>query len=184
MSTEMPEPIKNILEKKFKIIDHLSFLDFDHRFDWLLHRFTKNRKEHYEHQEKIIIEHLDTDYYFDQCVVGVNLRNFFQMINGLDISPSLFIFYTNHFGLKKEIDVLCKNYHENDRPFIIESFIGNLHYNSSKINNISCDFYEIEYNGLCMMNEKRSYRSALYNALKDVDSSKIAIQVTSKNNAD
>lgn len=181
--TEMPKPIKNILEKKFKIIDHFSFLNFDYQFEWLRNRLSQCKKEQYDHREKIIIEHLDTDYYFKECTVGVNLRNFFEMVNGLDISPSLFVFYTNHFGLKKEIDILCENYYENDKPFIIESFIGELHYDSNKIDDIFYDFNEIKYNGLCMMNEKRSHRSALYNALKGIDSSKITIQMTNNNNA-
>lgn len=174
----MTDKVKNTLEKKFEIIDHFSFLDFDYRFDWLVERLNQNKKDYYKQNEKIIIEHLDTDYYFEYCDVGINLRNFFELLSNLDVSPSLFIFYTNHFGLKKEIDKLCYGFYEYDRPLIIESFIGNLHYNPDGIEDVICDFNKIKYNALCMMNEKRSYRSALYNALKNIDSSKLIIQIT------
>lgn len=175
---EMTDTVKNILQKKFEIIDHFSFLDFDYQFEWLSERLSQNKKDCYKQNEKIIVEHLDTDYYFNYCDVGINLRNFFELLSNLDISPSIFVFYTNHFGLEKEIDKLCYNFHENDRPLIIESFIGNLHYNSDETKNLICDFDKIEYNALCMMNEKRSHRSALYNALKNIDSVKLTIQVT------
>ena len=181
-NTKIPEPIKNTLEKKFKIIDTISFLDFDYDFSRLIDRLSKNRKKYYAHNEKILIVHVDTDYYFEQCTVGVNLRNFFEIIKNLDISPSLFIFYTAHYGIEKEIDILCKKYHKNDRPFHIDGSIS-FDINSFKYKDVNYNFEKIKYNALCMMNEIRSHRSALYNAIKDIDSSKITIQITNKNNA-
>ena len=172
---------KKLLEKKFDIVDEISFLNFDYRFDWLINRLETSRKDFYRHNEKIIVIHQDTDYYFDECSVGINLRNFFQVIKNLDISPSIFVFVTNNFNLNKEIDILCKDYHTNDRPLVIPSFIAFCQTNQFKhTNHDEYNFENIHYNALCMMHEIRSYRSALYHSLKNIDNTKIAIQITSK----
>jgi len=176
--------VLDIINKKFDIIDSIEFKDFDYDFSVLKSFFKRNYKEYYSPDEKILVEHMDTDYYFDECTVGVNLRNFFQLLNENDIPPSVLILYTNHFGLQKEIDLLCKLFDKNDRPLIIESFIGNNHWDNKATINVNHDFNKINYNAMCIMNEIRSHRSALYHSLKCIDDSKITIQLTNKNNVD
>lgn len=169
-----------LLQKKFKILDTIEFKEFDHDFDVIKTFLEKNYKAEYLPEERILIEHMDTDYYFDECETGINFRNFFQILIESDISPSVFIIYTNHFGLQKEIDLLCNSFNSGDRPLLIESFIGKNHWNNKKVGNIPCNFNCIEYNALCMMNEKRSYRSAFYHSLKHISNSKIALKITKK----
>lgn len=177
--------ILQLLQKKFKIIDSIDFKNFDYDFDILKNFLAKNYKKKYSPEEKILVEHMDTDYYFDECKTGINFRNFFQLLKEFDISPSVFIIYTNYFGLQQEIDLLCKSFHKNDRPILIETFVTKCHLNSQKIDNIENNFYCIEYNALCMMNEIRSHRSALYHSLKKINKSKIALKVTNtKHNND
>lgn len=180
------DTFKSLLSKKFDIVDEVSFLDFDYCFEWLINRLKTTKKDVYKHNEKIMVIHQDTDYYFDECSVGVNLKNFFQIIQNLDMSPSVLLFVTCNYNLKKEIDILCKDYHINDRPIVITSTIA---FYSPKyvkeINNTNHEEYNfenIQYNALCMINETRSYRSALYHSLADIDKSKIAIQITNKRN--
>lgn len=168
-----------LLQEKFKILDSIEFKEFDHDFNVLKVFLEKNYKAEYLPEERILIEHMDTDYYFDECETGINFRNFFQVAIEFNISPSVFIIYTNHFGLQKEIELLCKSFDTEDRPLLIESFIGNNHW-SNEIDNISCNFNCIEYNALCMMNEKRSHRSAFYHSLKPISNSKIALKITKK----
>jgi hypothetical protein len=173
---ELPTKIFDLLHQRYNVLDHISFLEFDFEFDILRSRLSKCTKDSFDNKDRIIVEHMDTDYYFDECCVGVNLRNFFGIVRELDISPSVFIFYTNHFGISKEIDQLCTN--KNDRPTVIESFLSKLHYSQEHTHPIALNADQIQYHALCMMVLKRSHRNAMYNAIKDIDQSKLMLSIT------
>lgn len=172
---EIPQDILEYLQHKFSIKAHLSFLDFMHDFEILRIRLKPFSQPPVEDRTRIIIEHMDTDYYFNQCTVGVYLRNFFGVAQELDISNHRFIFYTNHFGLSGEIEQLCPD--ANDRPLIIESFLSRLHHGANEITDVDFDFDQIQYHLLCMMHMTRSHRHAVYNAIKELDN-KILMSAT------
>jgi hypothetical protein len=180
MNLEIPPTVLDVIRQKYNICDHLSFLDFDFNFDVLKSRLSQLSKSPFNDNDRIVIEHMDTDYYFSECSVGVNLRNFFGVVRELDISYSRFIFYTNHFGLIREIDQLCSHSDSQDRPLIIESFLSELHYKSDCINPVECNFDRVQFHATCMMVLKRSHRNAMYNAIKDIDQSKLMLAINSR----
>lgn len=178
---ELPEKVYKLLSKKYNVIDVISFLDFDHDFDYLISRLSALRKDHFDVNDRIVIEHLDTDYYFEHCTVGVNLLNFFNVVTDIDIPKFVFLLYTNHFGIQREIDTICKDI--NDQPTVIESFISDLHYNSNDYIDYNWDLSSMSYNALCMMNIKRSHRSAVYNSIKDISDTKLMLSIHVNSNA-
>lgn len=167
----------DVIRQKYNVQCHLSFLNFDFDFDILKSSLSQYKELQSGDNDRIIIEHMDTDYYFPECSVGVNLRNFFGVVRELDISYSRFIFYTNHFGLSHEIDQLCSHSDPNDRPLVIESFLSTLHHKSEKIKPIECNFDSIQFHAVCMMVLKRSHRNAMFNAIKDIDQSKLMLAI-------
>jgi len=180
MNLEIPPEVLDAIRQKYNVRCHLSFLDFDFDFDILKTRLNRYKESQSSDNDRIIIEHMDTDYYFSECSVGVNLRNFFGVVRELDISYSRFIFYTNHFGLSREIDLLCRHSDPQDRPLVIESFLSTLHYKSESIKLIECNFDRIQFHAACMMVLKRSHRNAMYNAIKDIDQSKLMLAINSQ----
>lgn len=178
---ELPTKVYNLLSKKYNIIDVISFLDFDHDFDYLKSRLSALKKDHYDTYDRIIIEHLDTDYYFEHCTVGINLLNMFNVITDIDIPKFVFLLYTNHFGIQKEINEICKDI--NNQPTVIESFISDLHYSSNDYINYNWDLSSISHNALCMMNIKRSHRSAVYNSIKDISETTLMLSIHVNSNA-
>lgn len=174
----LPNAVKNLLQRRYNILDHISFLGFDSDFDGLKSRFSVLKKETYTINDKIIVEHTDTDFYFEHCAVGLNLLNFFTVINQVDIPKHVFLFYTNHFGLKKEIELLCKD--PNDQPLVIESFIDNLHYNPDGYNDVDLAPNKITHQTLCMMHIQRSHRNAMYHAIKNIPDSNLIKAFTVK----
>lgn len=184
MKKEIPDVVMEILNQKFKLLDHLSFLEFDHDFDVLRSRLSICFKQYYPPNEKILVEHFDTDYYIKECKVGINLRNFFGVIEELGISPSTFIIYTNHFGISQEIDLICsEGFHVKDRPTVIESFLSILHHDPGSIIDIPADFERIQFQGLCMMHMKRTHRHAVFNSIKSVDPTRLILSATLFDNA-
>lgn len=181
MMTEIPDKVYSVLNYRFKILDHLSFLEFDHDFDKLKSRLESCRRDQFHHTDRIIIEHMDTDYYFDQCAVGINLRNFFVVVEELDIPRYVFIFYTNHFGLQKEIESFCQHCDASDRPLVIESFLSKWHSNLDLMKKIDGDISSITHHALCMMNLTRSHRNAVFHSLKSISTDVLALNVTMTN---
>lgn len=180
-SLEMPAEVAEVLRARYNILGHWNFLHFDSNFVALRTLLLAIKKERFDPQDRIIIEHQDTDFYIKECCVGINLRNFFCVVRELDIPLYLFIFYTNHFGLQKELDILSASNHKKDRPIVIESFLSNLHHDKKRIMPIDCNFEHIEFNMLCMLNLKRSHRHAAYHALEDIDNTKLVLAGTNAN---
>jgi hypothetical protein len=180
---EMPDPVKDLLELRYNIIGHTHMCEFDNDFDELRKKFKTIQRDSFEPNDRFIIEHMDTDFYFDLCPVGINFMNVFTVAAEFDIPAYVLLFYTNHYGIQDEIDILCQHNHPNDRPTVIESSWSKWMFNSAECDNISLDLEKIEYPVLCMMNGNRSHRHALYHQLKDIDPSNIILTIKKHNDS-
>jgi hypothetical protein len=172
----IPREIQDLLEKKYNIVGNIEFKDFDHDLQFLRNFFQTTKKNSFDSLDRYIIEHQDTDIYVPEMCVGVNIRNFFEIVNELDIPLFTILIWTNHFGLQKEIDVLTRGCHPNNRPTIIESFCARTHVANS-YQEVDIAENEIKFHGLSMMGSNRSHRYALYHALKHLSPDKLAISI-------
>ena len=175
---EMPEKFYSLLSSKFNILDKINFVDFDKDFNVLYQRLEKCKKPSFDSNDRIIIEHQDTDFYFEYCSVGINLYNFFQVVQSLDIPCYVFLFFTNHVGLAKELDLLCKN--PNNKPAIIESFISKVHYRNDVYENFEINVDSISHQALLLARTIRSHRNAIVNSLRDIDDQHIMRSITNQ----
>jgi hypothetical protein len=174
----MPPELYNALNQHYNVLGTIEFKHFDCNWEVLEKFFKSTRKDEFDPLDRYIIQHQDTDVYINECSVGLNLRNFINMAIHLDIPVYTLIIWTNHFGLQKEIDILCKDQHINNRPTIIESFCALAHiadHDRYKDYEIAAD--QIKIHALSMMGANRSHRFALYNALKHIGSDKIAMSI-------
>lgn len=177
----VPAAVIELLAKKYHIMDIMSFLEFDHDFDILRARLAKHRKAHYDQFDRILVQHGDTDFYFQHCSVGVNLLNFFNIVDYVDIPRFVFLFYTNHHGLGQEIRRICLD--PNDQPTVIESVINNLSYSPDGYEDQDAAVTEISHNALCMLNLTRSHRVAMHHVMKSLPDDKVLKSVTVKTDA-
>ena len=157
----MTDQFQHAIYRKYNILDHFEFKEFD--ADWL--NFESHlrsiRKDVYEHNDRYIIEHQDTDYYIEQTFpYGIGLYNLINMFKNLDIPLHTMLLFTNHFGISAEINRLAPDV--NDRPTVIETFITNTHYSSNYIEpEINSD--AIEYPAICLIGgTRRVHRFALF----------------------
>lgn len=175
---ETPDKVLSLLSAKYNIMKQLSFLSFDDDFEMLKSILLSVKKDSYCHNDRILIEHFDTDFYYSESSVGINLRNFFTVAEIVNIPVHLFVFYTNHFGIKNEIDIICKSIDPKYRPLVLESFISKCHYPDNPYTEISTHIDNITCPALCMMNGIRSHRHALYNHISHLDQTQLAINFT------
>tara|TARA_B100000902_G_scaffold264009_1_gene250148 strand:- start:9029 stop:9616 length:588 start_codon:yes stop_codon:yes gene_type:complete len=174
------EKYYNKLTGVYNILDTINFVEFDHNFDGLRSRLNKIKRQEYNVNDRIIIEHHDTDYYNNKILrYGLNLYNVFTVIQELDMPCFVFLFFTNHFGLQQEVDAILKDHPSEDRPTIIETFITTSHYNSDLVEDLPVNAQDIKHAGLSMMGASRSHRYSLYNYLNTnnlLDSVKVSIR--------
>jgi hypothetical protein len=155
-------------QQVYNIIDVFQFVEFDHDYTWLIQRLLSSNKKIYDAKDRIIVVHFDSDYYI-RHEIGLTLTNFFSVWRQLDIPLHTMLLYTNHIGLGREVDTLCRLDHVNDRPTVIETIINPGNYLSQgwvDEPNINAD--AIQYHGLAMMANPRSHRFAMYNHLSDL----------------
>ena len=152
------------LSSAYNILDTLYVDEFDHNFDVLKSKLSEIKRKRYDVNDRIIIEHFDTDYYDKQVLkFGLNFYNTLTTISELDIPYFVFVFATNHFGLQQEVDLILKDHPNEDRPKIIETFITWSHYNPDLVEDLPINTQDIKHAGLSMMGASRSHRQGLYN---------------------
>lgn len=168
------------LSSHFNILDVINFQDFDYDFNLLKDRLSKLNQESFDTKDKIIVTHFDSDYYdSDFFKFGLNLYNFFSVIDEMYIPHFAFIICTNHFGISKEIEEINKNHDPDDKPIIIETFLTSSHYCSEVVKDIPVNIESIQRPALSMMGARRSQRFALYNFIKQrglIDKIEISIK--------
>jgi hypothetical protein len=148
---------------KYSIIGHLEFKQFDHDFNILEKHLQLIKKDQFSHNERIIIEHQDCDYYLKDFPYGIGLYNLFTVFKKIDIPLFTILLFTNHIGISREINALAPDVH--DCPTVIESFITKTHY-SNNYQPIQLEVDQIQRPGLCMLGQPRVHRHAMYHFLE------------------
>jgi hypothetical protein len=167
MSNILLDPeYKQLLTEHYNIINVSSSASFDcGKIDNLVQTLTHTKKTQYDPKDRYVIVWFDTDFYWHGH--GINLNNMFTVWRSLNIPFFTMLLYTNHFGLHKEVNELCKLNHNRDRPTVIETFINPGNYNPKGYEDYKIDLELIEKHALCMMaGSPRSHRYATYNAVK------------------
>lgn len=168
INSELHTEVLDILKQKYNILFGLDCRDFDLNYEILVEKLQDYTDYTFSNNDKILITHMDTDYYDSLLNCGLIPINITRTFERLDIPYHALLVVTNHFGIKKEFDALLQNKHKTDRPTIINTLLSKtlMGENYSNLNNdIQVD--KIEKQGLCMMGKQRSHRVFLYNFLKN-----------------
>lgn len=156
----LTEKYKDFLYEKYNVLAHVDSIQIDYKpqeFQEFLHSL---KKEYYLPNERIVIEHMDTDYYHDDLRYGMFIRNLIRSFQNLDIPTYVLLLYTNHFGIQKEIHNLLTD--KNDLPTVIETFVYQYHIQSSYEDH-PIDVEEIQMPALSLMGgSRRGHRHAFY----------------------
>jgi len=166
------------IKAKYNIIGHLNIIQFDSNFHELVEFLDEIRKDKFEENDRILIEHFDTDFYpSNNDSFGIFLYNLVEAFLKSNTPLYILLFLTNHFGIKREFDTLLRNHNKNDYPSIIETFISTKSYPSDFT--FAHDNSNIHKHAICMMSgTERSHRSAIYNKMNEFKLlSKIAVSI-------
>jgi hypothetical protein len=167
MTVELHSLALEHLESKFNILLKLNDRQFDLDWNSLIKKLNQIKLDQFLPNDRILICHMDTDYYDPLLPVGTVVNNLIRCFQSVDIPLYLLLFVTNHYGISKEFDLLLANHHPNDRPTIVETLLSDKLLQSPNKANMLLEVEKIEKAGLCMVGMTRSHRIALFNFLKN-----------------
>lgn len=162
---ELHSDAKHYLHEKFNILLELNCRDFDTNIQVLLDSLAKIKVDTFQPSDKILISHMDTDYYDPLLPCGIAILNIVRCMKIVDIPFANLIFITNHFGIKKEFDMLLADNHSADLPIVVETLLSPISLGTNYDQNPTVDIDKIEKHALCMMGHQRCHRVALFNFL-------------------
>jgi len=108
--------------KDKKILKVINILDHDHDFFSLYNELICCKKEYFDINEKIIILHNDTEYFYHDSKVGFAIHNLLTCMREIDIPMHVVVILTNHYGYKKSIIELLDN--NKDLPSVVFNFVN------------------------------------------------------------
>jgi hypothetical protein len=119
MSLLIQQKVIDLINEKYKILEILDLVYYDCRLADLNQTLQKYQNHVFSPDERIIILHHDTDYYPENGSVGNNMYNMFKLISRNGIPVEFVLMFTNHYGIKQEIQKLCKEILNQNTPQII-----------------------------------------------------------------
>lgn len=181
-SMKLDREYQKALESKFNIIDVIETKEFDEDPKSLIPRLNLTKKLVFSPDDRYIIVLFDNCYYLDDK--NLLIYNLMAIWEYLEIPFYTLMFYTNHFGLKKEIETYCKKLHQLDRPSVIETFYNPRNYYDDSESGIKdADIDQIEFSALCLMGgSQRSHRQASYANLKNISEEKLVLNISAPKN--
>ena len=167
INVELHKKALDFLKSNFKIKLAMNCREFDMQPQLLAEKLKCFQNYQFDNKEKILLVHMDTDYYDPYIKYGTIPINVIRSFKNLDIPLHTLLFVTNHIGISKEFDCLLTDQHPKDHPIIIETLLSQLLLSESYDDLPEIRFDQIEKAGVCMMNQSRSHRVAFYNFVLD-----------------
>jgi len=168
MTVELHKSALKHLESKFNLLLKLDARKFDLNWELLLEKLKQIKVDKFSSNDRILICHMDTDYYDPILPVGTIPNNLIRCFKSLDIPMYLLLFVTNHYGISREFDLLLANHHLQDRPTVVETLLCRLFLSeTSYATDTNLDIDKIEKSGLCMARLQRAHRVAILNFFKN-----------------
>ena len=168
IDVELHQSAISYLNSCFDIKLAINCREFDVVPQVLINKLKKYQGRSFGTKEKILLVHMDTDYYDPLLPCGTIPINLIRIFKNLDISLSSILFVSNHFGIKKEFDHLLRDHHPMDRPQVVQTLLSPQLLKERLVDkDMALDFESIQKSAICMMGKSRSHRVALYNFFVD-----------------
>jgi hypothetical protein len=155
--------IAQLLQEKYTIVAEVDLLKFDSNPQLLYHALKLAYKECYKPNDRILIYHYDTDFYYAKGSPGFTISNLMTCLKLLDISVNFCLLLTNHYGISNEINQLSSDHL--DMP-IFESNYQLLQTTPTPIP-INININKIKKSYICLNGAKRSHRVLFLSYLKE-----------------
>jgi len=147
-----------------KIIDVINLFYYDNKPAELFDKLLSLKKDRFDVDEKIVVVHPDTDYYYFGCPIGFTINNLFNIWKEVDLPFSTMFLISNHSHLPEAIlkyYKICKY----DQPTVVSELFN---YDTINLNLQPLTYpTDITYPAVCFNGGiARSHRIKIFQYLK------------------
>lgn len=154
-----------VLDKKFNILSYINLASTDFNPTVLDQSLKSFHNYEFKNNEKILIIHIDTQYYLPTCNYSITLYNLHATLHAYNIPTESILMFTNHYGIEKELEILAKifNFITPIKAFTsFYDFVGT----TKNVNDIDTNHNSIDYLFCCINGVQRSHRTLMLSMLK------------------
>jgi len=160
----LSDSVDKFIKEKYNVLfesDGIFYLDDFKRLEADLRKI---KKEKFDDLDRIIFYRFETEFYSDFLNTGLTLRNIIECLKNVDIPFYNVLFFSNHYGIKKELDFLLKN--SDQKITLIETCAVAVDI-SHTFDPIDIQHMSIIKPALCMLGgASRGHRHVLFNYFK------------------
>lgn len=158
--------VLDIIEKKYQVIDVVDLVNYSADAELLAKRLEHYFNKHFDHNQRLVILHHDTDYYPSPNSVGNCVHNFFSLCSDYLIPLEKVIFVTNHYGIEEELNNTAMQLCNSAGPKVIyTSHWFDFPTKNDLQKNVPS--WDPEYLFCCLNNQQRSHRVLTLCMLKE-----------------
>jgi hypothetical protein len=161
-----PELTQGLLEK-YQIKGTVNLVNSATNPIGIFKKIKQIAQDSYDENERIVVQHYDTDFYFGRN--GVGLHNFLTCLTHYQISPSKVIFLTNHPGIDSEILLYYQhNYPRHNYDIDQINVVVNNYTTFQTIIDpirLSPDYDSIDHHYICLCGSPRTHRKLFLSLL-------------------
>ena len=155
----------DIVSKKYQILEIVDLYQYDSKLDELHDLFLKYQNYVFNFNERIIILHHDTDYYVSLDTAGFTTYNLIAILSKFNIPTEFLIFFTNHYGIKSELNQLSQQAGNSSPLNVIYTSLWHDFPNVEQLPAVSQNS-SISYTYCCVNGVQRNHRVAMLCNLK------------------
>lgn len=148
----------------FNIIAIIDLFKFDSDLIGLKNFLLSIKKTSFDSNDRIVVLHNDTEYFYYSNIVGFTTHNFFNIVRDLDFPLYIFTFLTNHSKFDEAIKPFVSHC---DTPTVYNTLVNNVSYYNIKHLTLPVEVKKIiKYKALCLMGVNRAHRTKLFQFLE------------------
>jgi len=122
---------KSVNWKKLNILQVYDLLQHDKDFFDLYRTLLSKKKSKYDSNDKIVILHNDTEFFYYDAKIGFSIHNLLTCWQQADIPWHVLLIITNHYNYGQIIRE-SRRFHPTDSPTVVFSMINSVSYNDIK----------------------------------------------------
>lgn len=154
---------QEFIDSNIKVIGVVDLHVADHSCDLLYSTLYKLKKDYYAPDEKIIVLHTDTEYFYHGNNLGFTTHNLFSCWRNLNIPFHVMVMYTTQFGIHQSIDPFIVS--TADTPTIVPIVVDDRCW----INICNFPKFEVKknilYPAVCLLGRSRNHRVKMFQYL-------------------
>ena len=156
---------QHTLERKFNVIKYFNMMDLDRDWSKAESMIMHTRQDHYDSNDRYIIEHYDVEYYLPHCPYGLTLHNLIRLFVHCDI-PLWTMLIITPVDIQSEMQYIVPD-GVNDQPQVLQglNYVTTMNRGSADTD-VDLNIDQIDTHAVTMLGKARTHRNIVFRHLQ------------------